>query len=956
MDYKARLTLDTSQHDDAIKKSAKQVNDYDAKVKQTGTDVRKLIAEERKAARERAIANKHYQDMARSFGDFSKGLTGGIGVLGKFTGALAIGTTAAKVFTDAFMSSETNIDQWEKTVTQAQSSYNVFVNTLNNGNWSNFFTNLRNAIKGAGELAEVLDRLGSIKTNNMAAETIQRARIAELRRRKENGENVDDELKAAEKELEELLKARVAAGKEAGKKTITQTLEEYNGALSAISDSVAEQIITQGQKYFDEQAAIYNKYKSLRNDFDYTYDEYGAITSKNPVFNYDKLSDAQKREYDIAKAVTEGETKLGKGISQYNDALLDEESMNRELLKVDKARKTTTTKATTTTDKLSDEEKELQNALDRFKKSIKSAQMKMSALKVWSGITNMSEIDVLEDTIKINDDTISGYYDKLKNVGELTEDETKELKQLIETQKGYRRKLSKLKVEEEERRTNGDFSSLRRGVQSINDVIKQSWDKYINNLQGTELFNVWNNGKTHVNNRYGREDSELIEDYYNDIYEYIKNIEESRKDVSSHFKSMTENPFKVNDPEFISKYQNIVDSVQEFLTEYESKNGSNINLNKFVSEYWEKHLTEQTDLIDQVIFDAIIKTLYKKREIKNTPDSETLYNMADSLLGRASLIVSLTNNGGNFTESIDKKYKEYIEKLLNTIDGDDVAKAFVEDIASGIQNINVGRLVENDITNRFGVAIRKSINEQLKEIDWKKYDLSREQIAVWQNGTDVVRNFAGAWQSFTETMEDDDASGLEKFFAMQDAINSTIDSIFSLIDGYKRLQEVEESFVTITKQQNQLSKEAIALNTAESQTKEVEAASASKAAIAEGTEKAVSTSSHWIEAIAAISAVVAAITAALALSGSFSQGGIVQKFADGGVFSGNRSVGDYNIARVNSGEMILNGSQQAKLFHLLDGTGGFANNQPSGEVTFRIQGDTLIGVLNNYNKKRSKII
>ena len=419
---------------------------------------------------------------------------------------------------------------------------------------------------------------------------------------------------------------------------------------------------------------------------------------------------------------------------------------------------------------------------------------------------------------------------------------------------------------------------------------------------------------------------------------------------------MTENPIKVNDPEFITKYQNIVESVRKYLDEYESKNGSIVDLNKVISEYWNKYLTEETDLIDQVLFDAIMKTLYKKREIKNTPDSETLYNMVDSLLARASLIVTLANSSGNFTENVDKKFKEYIDKLIGEIDGDEIAQGFVSDIASGIQNINVGKLVENNITNRFGEAIKKSINEQLKEIDWNKYELSKDQIAVWQNGTDAVRNFAGAWQSFTETMADDNASGFEKFFAMQDAINSTIDSIFSLIDGYKRLQEVEESFVTITKQQNQLSKEAIALNAAESQTKEMVTTSASKAAIAEGTEKAVSTSSHWIEAIAAIGAVVAAITAALAMTGGFSQGGIVPKFADGGVFSGNRSVGDYNIARVNSGEMILNGSQQSKLFHLLDGTGGFTNNQPSGEVTFRIQGDTLIGVLNNYNKKRSKII
>ena len=383
------------------------------------------------------------------------------------------------------------------------------------------------------------------------------------------------------------------------------------------------------EKYRQELADLKQKagtetiYHPQVNSFGYTsYIPDEQVALKN-------LTKAEQDRYRLLENIIEAETPNAKYIQMYGDATYEGASLQKETNKAENLLRKTTTKATTTTVKLSDEEKELKNALDRFKKSIKSAQMRMSALKVWSGITNMSEIDILENTIKINDDTINGYYDKLKSVGELTDDETNELKQLIETQKGYRRKLNKLKVDEEERRTNGDFSSLRRGVQSINDVIKQSWDKYINNLQGTELFNVWNNGKTHVDNRYGREDSELIEDYYNDIYEYIKNIEESRKDVSSHFNSMTENPIKVNDTEFITKYQNIVESVRKFLDEYESKNGSIVDLNKVISEYWNKYLTEETDLIDQVLFDAIMKTLYKKREIKNTPDSETLYNMVE---------------------------------------------------------------------------------------------------------------------------------------------------------------------------------------------------------------------------------------------------------------------------------------------------------------------------------------
>ena len=78
-------------------------------------------------------------------------------------------------------------------------------------------------------------------------------------------------------------------------------------------------------------------------------------------------------------------------------------------------------------------------------------------------------------------------------------------------------------------------------------------------------------------------------------------------------------------------------------------------------------------------------------------------------------------------------------------------------------------------------------------------------------------------------------------------------------------------------------------------------------------------------------------------------------FANGGVFDGRSSIGDMNFARVNSGEMILNHTQQGRLFHLLNGDGGSSNNSiANGNVSFHIRGKDLVGVLNNYNSKQSK--
>lgn len=74
-------------------------------------------------------------------------------------------------------------------------------------------------------------------------------------------------------------------------------------------------------------------------------------------------------------------------------------------------------------------------------------------------------------------------------------------------------------------------------------------------------------------------------------------------------------------------------------------------------------------------------------------------------------------------------------------------------------------------------------------------------------------------------------------------------------------------------------------------------------------------------------------------------------YATGGIVGGTSYTGDKVLARVNSGEMILNPTQQANLFNMLN-NGGIGG----GEVKFRIDGTTLVGVLNNYNSKNRRVM
>lgn len=98
--------------------------------------------------------------------------------------------------------------------------------------------------------------------------------------------------------------------------------------------------------------------------------------------------------------------------------------------------------------------------------------------------------------------------------------------------------------------------------------------------------------------------------------------------------------------------------------------------------------------------------------------------------------------------------------------------------------------------------------------------------------------------------------------------------------------------------------------------------------------------------IAAIASIIATVVGTFASILS-----TVGAFAGGGIIQGASTHGDQLLARVNAGEMILNGSQQAKLFNMLDGSGAVGG--ASGQVEFKISGSTLKGVLRNYDNKMS---
>ena len=79
---------------------------------------------------------------------------------------------------------------------------------------------------------------------------------------------------------------------------------------------------------------------------------------------------------------------------------------------------------------------------------------------------------------------------------------------------------------------------------------------------------------------------------------------------------------------------------------------------------------------------------------------------------------------------------------------------------------------------------------------------------------------------------------------------------------------------------------------------------------------------------------------------------LLAAFENGGIVGGNSWHGDNLQVRVNSGEMIINKSQQNKLWKLINNGGQLGGYT---EVNFKVKGTDLVGVLNNYKSKKSRI-
>lgn len=288
----------------------------------------------------------------------------------------------------------------------------------------------------------------------------------------------------------------------------------------------------------------------------------------------------------------------------------------------------------------------------------------------------------------------------------------------------------------------------------------------------------------------------------------------------------------------------------------------------------------------------------------------------------------LISNWGNLTE----KEKENAKAIKATIDAyNSVPKGKTvayRDSQQGKADTVVKEFEAGLITEDVARQAIDAINKDLESIGLKPLNIEIEDSALleFERNYETTMSKVDSWSSVVQSVAD-------SFGSIVNALNDENTALgalgATLTDNEKAwLSWGVSSMATVAQTLPQIASLIVA-----SQAQSLAQGTASAAGLPFPAN---------IAAIASIIAMIVSIFASL------------PKFAAGGIIPGSSHIGDMNLARVNGGEMILNTRQQANLFNMLDHN-RLPQSSASGEVTFRIQGDTLVGVIDNYNRKRSRI-
>ena len=375
---------------------------------------------------------------------------------------------------------------------------------------------------------------------------------------------------------------------------------------------------------------------------------------------------------------------------------------------------------------------------------------------------------------------------------------------------------------------------------------------------------------------------------------------------------------------------------------------------------------------------------YMKRlkDTENLTDEEAQV-VRNYIEKNAELIASIENvnevlakkeKGGTITDE-DKKQIDTFKKLSEEIKSVNAAYEKLKATKAGFTPVTNEDISAIKYYNESATAL-EVLTKKYKEASAAAYEFNRKSMLserrweVFKSGIDTIGGLTSSLNSNAQAWAEINGEKMSKGFKDTMAvIDATINSINMLVSAYEGINNIIKMFGEISEL---AAAKKVAANTAEMASDESLVASQTvntqvkiandtaentseigklgvKQAGAIASATASGAALPFPANIAAIAAGIAAVVAAFSM--------VFSAFAEGGIVGGGSHIGDSQLVRVNSGEMILNGQQQKRLFNLLNGTNSRNGSEigKGGVVKFKIKGNNLYGVLNNHIAKQKRV-
>lgn len=271
----------------------------------------------------------------------------------------------------------------------------------------------------------------------------------------------------------------------------------------------------------------------------------------------------------------------------------------------------------------------------------------------------------------------------------------------------------------------------------------------------------------------------------------------------------------------------------------------------------------------------------------------------------------------------------------------------------------------SDMTTEIDAQMQQitSLDEALKlsKVRADIKELKKELANAEWNGVKELANstntIVSAWTNLADTLSDEDATPWQQIQAIWNAMTQSVDGILRIIEAVnswteasEMLQKAQAAEAAMTQTTNAQKVAANAQGIASDQAASAATVAKATTDVAANTASAASSagaSAAKLPFPANLLAVASAIGAVLAMFAA------IPKFATGGVVQGGSTINDLQLARVNAGEMILNGTQQRHLWNAInsDRLGGGLNGK---KVIGVLRGSNMYLLIENYKKQTKK--